>query len=400
MRHKQCTLKASTVQAHARALLLAELDLDNYKPALPAGLVVSLLLLASIWQTSLSCACSLVKDPPCRETARQAALALLPPRPRDLLARLLAALRNTLPDHLRHGPLPAAIDLHQRPFYGKKSTRGSTRRQNKAGTRNSFTYATLAVLTHWGRFSVGLVPTRPHMRLTTIVQELLLQLEQAGLSIAYLLLDKEFYAAEVIELLQKRGVPFLMPAERRGASKHLYDPKTPVGFYDYGWTADRYRYDAKTRKRYRRGKLTVQVKGCVARSRKTGAPLGYATWGLLGWSPAQVAETYRRRFGIEASYRQLNSCLARTSSTNERYRLLLVGLALLLCNLWSYLHSEVFSWGARCETRLELASMPLTQLCAALAAEIAALFGGYITEWQTHRPLPAHLTLEIDPGNY
>ena len=51
-----------------------------------------------------------------------------------------------------------ALDLHQRPFYGKKTTRGSTRRQNKQqGTRNSFTYATIAVLTRWGRFTVGLV---------------------------------------------------------------------------------------------------------------------------------------------------------------------------------------------------------------------------------------------------
>jgi putative transposase len=400
MRQEQFTLKASTVQAHARALLLAELELDDYKPALPAGLVVSLLILASIWQTSLSCACTLVKDPPGREKARLAALALLPSRPRDLLARLLAALRRTLPDQLRRGPLPCAIDLHQRPFYGKKNTKGSTRRKNKAGTRTSFTYATLAVLSRWGRFTVGLLATRPRMRLTTLVKELLAQAEQAGVSIAYLLMDKEFYAAEVVALLQKRDVPFLMPAEERGASKFLYDPKVAVGFYDYGWTGDLKRYDPKAKKKRKRGELAVRVRGCAALHPKSGERLAFATWGLVGWSPLQVAQTYRRRFGIEASYRQLNSCLARTSSRCERYRLLLVGLALLLCNLWSYLHSEVFSWGALCETRLELARMRLLQMCAAMAAQVAALFGGYISEWQTQRPLPPHLTLEIDPGNY
>ena len=146
MRHNQSTLKASTVQAHAQRLLLAELELRDYRPGLPAGLVVSLLLLAGLWQTSLSAACALVKDPPCREAARKAALALLPRRPRDLLGRLLRALRQTLPDHLRRLPQVMAVDLHQRPFHGKKNTRGSTRRQKKAGTRTSFTYATLAVL--------------------------------------------------------------------------------------------------------------------------------------------------------------------------------------------------------------------------------------------------------------
>jgi putative transposase len=398
MRHNQSTLKASTVHAHARRLLQDELEMADYSPTLPAALVVSLLLLASCWQTSLSGACGLVKDPPCRETLRQAALATLPPRSRDLLDRLLRALRRTLPDHLRRLPQVMALDLHQRPFYGNKKgrrkTRGTTRRQKKAGTRHSFTYATLAVLTRWGRFTVGLLPTRPHMRLTTIVKELLLQAEQAGLSISYLMLDKEFYAAEVIDMLQKAGVPFLMPASHKPSNKHLYDPKTAVGWYEYSWTAPLMRYNAKTKKRGKKGKITVKVQACVARN-KDGEPLVYVGHGLgKRFSPAQVVQMYRGRFGIEASYRQLGQCLARTSSRNERYRLLLVGVALLLCNLWSYLHSEVFSTGPLGETRLELAHMRLLHLRVAVAADIAALFGGYISEWATQRPLPEPLMHE------
>jgi hypothetical protein len=402
MRHNQSTLKASTVHAHARALLLAELDLRDYKPRLSAGVVVSLLLLAACWQTSLSAACRLVKHPPCPESVRKAAHALLPPRPRDLLARLLAALRKTIPDHLRRLPQVMAIDLHQRPFYGNKKgkrkakTKGTTRRQKKAGTRHSFTYATLAVLTRWGRFTVGLLPTRPRMRLNTIVQALLKQAEDFGLSVHYLMMDKEFYAAEVIELLQKLGVAFLMPAVRKASNKHLYDPKTQAGWYEYGWTADRKRYDAATKKRRKKGEVTVQVRACVARD-KEGKPLVYVAWGRAwgrSWSPAQVVRAYRGRFGIEASYRQLGQCLARTSSTNERYRLLLVGVALLLCNLWAWLHSEVFSSGPLCQTQLEHARLRLLQLRTALAADIACLFGGYLSEWVTQRPLPQCLTHE------
>jgi hypothetical protein len=391
MRHKQSTLKASSVHAHARRLL-DELDLRSYKPRLPAELVVSLLILASVWQSSLSGACCMVKDPPCREAARQAAHCLLPRKPTELLEALLRALRRTVPDHLRRLPQVMALDLHQRPFYGKKATRGCSRRQHKQGTRNSFTYATIAALTRWGRFTVGLLQFRPRMRLTTIVGELLDQAEQAGLVVCRLLMDKEFYAAEVVGLLQKRGVPFIVPAEDRGASKFLYDPKTAPGFYDYGWTGDLKRYDPAKKRRVKRGKLAVAVRGCCARHGKTGEPLGYATWGLVGWSAKQVSEEYRRRFGIEASYRQLNSCLARTSGRCERYRLLLVGLALLPCNLWSQLHSEVFSTGALCETRLQQARMRLLLLCVAVAAHVASLFGGYLDEWQTQRPLPPWLT--------
>ena len=392
MRHKQFTLKASDVHKHARRLLLAELDLSGYKPTLPPALVVSLLLLASLWQTSLSAACGLVKNPPCREKARQAALALLPRRPTELLAALLRALRNTLPDHLRNLPQVMAIDLHQRSFYGKKRTRGCTRRQRKAGTRNSFTYATIAVLGRDGRFTVGLLLTRPTMRLTTIVERLLAQVEEAGLAVALLMMDKEFYAAEVIDLLQRRGLAFLMPASRKPSNKHLYDPKTEVGWYEYGWTAPLMRYKAEAGKRGKKGEITVKVQACVARD-KDGKPLLYVSSGLgKRLSAAQVVAMYRRRFGIEASYRQLGQCLARTSSRCERYRLLLVGVALLLCNLWAYLHSEVFSTGPLGETWLHHDAMRLIHLRAAVAAEIAALFGGYVSEWVTQRPVPPEFT--------
>jgi putative transposase len=394
MRHNQSTLKASTVHAHAQRLLLAELELRDYKPALPASRVVSLLLLASLWQTSLSAACASLKDPPCREVARKAALAMLPRRPRELLDQLLRCLRQSWPDRLRRLPQVMALDLHQRPYYGKKDTKGSTRGQKKAGTRNSFTYATLAVLSRWGRFTVGLLPTRPGMRLTTIVATLLHQAQQAGLQVAYLLLDKGFYAAEVIDLLQRSGVAFIVPAVKKKATKHLYDPQAAVGFYPYSWTGKLMRYDAKAKKRLKKKELTVSVQGCVSRHKKTGKPLVYATWGLVGWSPAQVAAEYRRRFGIEASYRQLGQCLARTSSRNERYRLLLVGMALLLCNLWAYLHCESFSSGVYSELRLELGRMRLLPMAAAVAAVIAALFGGYLDEWQTQRPLPSAFTCQ------
>jgi putative transposase len=400
MRHKQSTLRATDVHAHARRLLLGELDLSAYRPTLPAPLVVSLLLLASVWQASLSAACDLVKDKPCRERARQAALALLPRRANDLLARLLATLRRTIPEHLTRLPQVLALDLHQRPFYGNKKgrkARGTTKRRKKAGTRHSFTYATSAALTRWGRFTVGLLPARPHMRLSTVVGRLLDQAEEAGLCVCYLMLDKEFYAAEVIDLLQRRQVAFLMPAVKTGragatGNAHLFDPALAVGWYDYAWTADLRRTDFAAKKQRKRGKLTVAVRMCVARlPRGDGRQeaVAYATWGLgKGWSPQQVVRAYRRRFGIEASYRQLNGCLARTSSRNERYRLLLVGLALLLCDLWSWLHSEVFSTGALCETELHLRGMRLLPLCAAVAAEIASLFGGYKREWVTQRPVP------------
>jgi IS4 transposase len=54
-------------------------------------------------------------------------------------------------------------------------------------------------------------------------------------------------------------------------------------------------------------------------------------------SPTAVREAYRKRFGIETSYRQLNQSRSRTSSRDPLYRLLLVGLSLFLRNVWQWL---------------------------------------------------------------
>jgi putative transposase len=63
----------------------------------------------------------------------------------------------------------------------------------------------------------------------------------------------------------------------------------------------------------------------------------------IGILPAQVFELYRQRFGIESSYRQMNQIRARTSTRNPVIRLLLVGLAFVLFNLYISLRQNLSS---------------------------------------------------------
>jgi putative transposase len=57
----------------------------------------------------------------------------------------------------------------------------------------------------------------------------------------------------------------------------------------------------------------------------------------LDWSAAKCYQRYRRRFGIESSYRQLGQVRARTTSSTPALRFLLLGLGFLLLNCWVYL---------------------------------------------------------------
>ena len=71
--------------------------------------------------------------------------------------------------------------------------------------------------------------------------------------------------------------------------------------------------------------------------------LVYAFWGFQPGPPAWVHEEYRKRFGIETSYRQMHQCRIRTCTRNPVLRLLFVGIALLLRNVWIWFHLHVLS---------------------------------------------------------
>lgn len=53
----------------------------------------------------------------------------------------------------------------------------------------------------------------------------------------------------------------------------------------------------------------------------------------LDWTPRQVYRKYRRRFGIEASYRLLRQVKVLTNSRNPALRFFLLGLGLLMQNI-------------------------------------------------------------------
>lgn len=393
MHQLKSTVRPAVVYAYVRQLMQIELELKDYKQSVPAGLLVSVLLFAACWQCSLSAACHYVKGTPSHETVRKAMHAALPRRPQELADRLVRVLHESLPWHLKNRPLVFALDIHRRPYYGK-FTKGVTRGQEKKSTKKAFAYATLAAFSDSGRFTVGLIQVRQYMRLTTILQRLLQQAALAGLSLSYLLLDKEFYSAEAIDWLQRHGVAFLMPAKRRDGKNgngHFYEPSKEVGWYQYSWTSRPRRRDFRSGQRKRKSMglaVGVTVNVCVARHPKKGGRLVYASWGLGKWPPALVVQEYRRRFGIEVAYRQLGQCLAVTTSKDERVRLLLVGVALLLCNAWAHLHGEALGQGPVGHRQLFLPLLRLRHLLLVLGVHLATLLGGIVDEWPTQRPPP------------
>ena len=55
---------------------------------------------------------------------------------------------------------------------------------------------------------------------------------------------------------------------------------------------------------------------------------------LLNWTPKKVYKRYRRRFGIECSYRMMRQVRVMTTCKNPALRFFLLGFGLFLVNIW------------------------------------------------------------------
>jgi hypothetical protein len=69
----------------------------------------------------------------------------------------------------------------------------------------------------------------------------------------------------------------------------------------------------------------------------------YASWGLDPPSFDWVRQVYRLRFAIETTYRQMHQARIRTSTRDPLLRLLYVGVALVLRDVWVWFHLRVLA---------------------------------------------------------
>jgi IS4 transposase len=88
-----------------------------------------------------------------------------------------------------------------------------------------------------------------------------------------------------------------------------------------------------------------------------------------------VRETYRLRFGIESSYRQMNQARGRTSTRRPELRLLYAGIALVLRNEWVWLHFEVLSTPRRGGRAIRLERLRLREVLRWLIQVIEEAYG-------------------------
>jgi putative transposase len=358
------TITRASVHQHAYELLQSCLRARDFG-CCTARVTWHVVFAACARLCTLAAACRCLATAPSRETVRQGLLSWLPARD-ELLRRLNNALTVEIPRAVRQRAQMVAIDLVLIPYHGEPMLdlsevfRGAARH----GTSHFHAYATAYVNYRGQRYTLALTVVQRGEKMEEVLKRLLRRLSALGIAVRMLLLDRGFWSVAVIRYLQAARRPFLMPVVLRGRKDG--HPEGPSGTRVFamrkcgGW--DEYTLTGS-------GKKKARVSICIHCRNYNGQwdrhgrqTLVYAFWGIEPSSTRWVRETYRKRFAIETSYRQAHQGRARTCTRNPVVRLLLVGVALVLRNVWVWLHYEVLSSPWRGGRRLNLDLLPLKDM--------------------------------------
>lgn len=283
-------------------------------------ILLTVLFAAAARISSISETCQRLAKAPHEETSAKALSANLFSL-EELKRRGNASFAKQLPRSLRRRrkrPLRVGIDLTLLPYDGLDSLDNQQiyRGQAKRGTHSCFAYATAYLVVPGERFTLAGSPVTRSVLLKEVLQELRALVSKAGLKPGLLLWDRGFSSVEVIRYLQRARRAFLMPVVGHG--RKAEHPLGPSGSNVFklmkksGW----FKHTLQDGKK---NKATVSI--CVKRARckdrhgtkKTDTWVD-ASWGITPRRVDWVKDTYRKRFGIETSYRQMNQCRIRTTT--------------------------------------------------------------------------------------
>lgn len=315
------------------------LDLKNTR--ITAEDIIYVLGYANVHRLSIEAACQELQDAPSGNRLREVLVASLPDRTG------MQGMVNKMFHQQIHPSVwkckrdfNIAIDLTLIPYHGQpyEDKKEIVRGAPKSGTTHFHGYATVSIVRDGRRYVVALRFIEYGEEMAEIVRWLLKRLKSLKFRIRRVFLDKGFCSKPVFKVLDQHKLSYITPIPVRGKSggvRALFQEQSRKTSYTFNSPKyGAYTVQAVVVKRYSKGRY----------GRHKSKWFAYAVTGLpAGILPAQVFELYRQRFGIESSYRQMNQVRARTSTRNPVIRLLLVGLAFVLFNLYITLRQTLFS---------------------------------------------------------
>ena len=230
--------------------------------------------------------------------------------------RLLQVNQQIIQEMKRKGalnrPLILAVDWHDEMYYGDSKAEGVVGAMPKNGSCLAYRFATVSVLLNGERLTLAAVPMLDRCILWHVkcLLECVLEL---GLSVELLLFDRGYFSTALINYLKGAEIKFIMHMPWHGK------PLNPG--------ADML-YTTSSHKKRRLEQATFRV----ATVKHKGKVLVFAT--NTSFRRRKLHRLFRKRWGIETSYRLIGMFLAKTTSKRYELRRLYFFLAVVLYNLW------------------------------------------------------------------
>lgn len=274
---------------------------------------------------------------------------------RALTLALREQSRPFVPPH----PVDVAVDFHETPYYGTAIDPKHpqfVKTKEERGTHRAYRYVTLVLVTHGFRLTVAARYLDHRGRLVAVLREVRRDAENAGVQIARLYLDREFYTDDVLAWLTGQGRIVIVPL-RLGSRQRTRWEHGPRSYVTEHAMRDakgggpplplRIHVVVRYQKGRRFGKhgcqyLIYAVLGHVALDARHAIPL------------RKTHDLYRRRFGIESSFRVAHQGSPRTGARSVAWRLLYLGVALMLENGWVIFRLQYTSEGRQGPTGMNL----------------------------------------------
>jgi putative transposase len=369
-------LKAEDIRHQTVKTLSEHLSLNVTGYSCDTAMMWDILLKASAEQVSIEAVCADLEQVADSNTVREHLNEAL--RVADLRLQqgeMNRALAASIPVSMCRTGVEVAIDFHDEPFYGKTPDLKALtcRGQAKKGTTHFIRIASAYVIWRQVRLTLAVVYVLPDDEPLDLLEQLLRRLKTLGFTAKVLYLDKGFASTRILRYLTECQQPAIIACPIRGKDKGTRS--LCIGRSSYLTT---YTFTDGTLANLAVVATLVPDKS-TKRRRK---------WVLfivihLDWSPHKVYDEYRRRFGIECSYRLLRRVRATTTSLNPALRFFLLGIGLVLVNIWVLLRWEFARALGPGPRRVDPSRFRFHRFVRFLVRSIEALYG-VVTSIPTH----------------
>jgi len=364
----QHELKAEDVRAFTLQTMKKHFDIQAAGYSCTTDMILDVLMKASAECSSLEAVCADLEQVADSNTLREYINKALPVKKlREQEEQVNQALAYCIPSSMARKGVEAAIDFHDEPFYGKQEeTRAVTcNGQAKKGTTHFVRIATAYVIWRQVRLTLAVHYVLPDETALAVLKILLQRLKSLDFEAQVLYLDKGFAATPIVNYLTSQRQPAIIANPirgKKGGTRALCRGRSSY--------LTSYTFSDGTQ-------VTLAMKASLVAD-KTGKLrrkwLAFIVI-LLDWSPEKIYQKYRRRFGVECSYRLLRRLRATTTSRNPVLRFFLLSLGLILSNAWVFLRWEFARLMAPGPRRVDEARFRLHRFSRLLIRSIEKFYG-------------------------